>query len=144
MLARRLNHVENIAQQDAAERALNKLARTFAAQMDTLKRIARRGSRWCGWRPYLAAMLRWLISRLDARRAPMLEAERIVHQQDLAELLRLAAQAADPDQSFEVRRYNARILRIAIARQELSRGVDRRTRDRLYERWEGRRGSLTL
>lgn len=38
MLARRLNHVENIPQQDAAERALNKLARSFAAQMDTLKR----------------------------------------------------------------------------------------------------------
>lgn len=28
MMARRLNHVENIPQQDAAERALNKLART--------------------------------------------------------------------------------------------------------------------
>jgi hypothetical protein len=27
MMARRLNHVDNIAQQDAAERALNKLAR---------------------------------------------------------------------------------------------------------------------
>ena len=38
MLARRLNHVENIPQQDAAERALNKLARSYAAQMDTLKR----------------------------------------------------------------------------------------------------------
>jgi hypothetical protein len=30
--ARRLNHVETIPQQDSAERALNKLARTFAAQ----------------------------------------------------------------------------------------------------------------
>jgi len=38
MLAQRLNHVDNIPQQDAAERALNKLARPFAAQMDTLKR----------------------------------------------------------------------------------------------------------
>lgn len=38
MLARRLNHVENIPQQDAAERALNKLARTFTTQMDALKR----------------------------------------------------------------------------------------------------------
>jgi hypothetical protein len=38
MLARRLNHVETIAQQDAAERALNKLARTFTTQMDALKR----------------------------------------------------------------------------------------------------------
>jgi hypothetical protein len=37
-LARRLNHVENIPQQDSAERAFNKLARTFAAQVETLKR----------------------------------------------------------------------------------------------------------
>ncbi|OUS20371.1 hypothetical protein A9Q95_08285 [Rhodobacterales bacterium 59_46_T64] len=38
MMARRLNHVDNIAQQDAAERALNKLARTYATQMESLKR----------------------------------------------------------------------------------------------------------
>ena len=38
MMARRLNHVANIPQQDAAERALNKLARTFAMQMEALKR----------------------------------------------------------------------------------------------------------
>ena len=38
MMARRLNHVETIPQQDAAERALNKLARTYATQMETLKR----------------------------------------------------------------------------------------------------------
>ena len=37
-LARRLNHVQTIPQQDAAERALNKLARTFTTQMDALKR----------------------------------------------------------------------------------------------------------
>lgn len=43
MLARRLNHVESIPQQDAAERALNKLARTFAGQMDTLKRYRSKG-----------------------------------------------------------------------------------------------------
>jgi hypothetical protein len=36
--ARRLNHVENIPQQDSAERAFNKLARTFAAQIEALKR----------------------------------------------------------------------------------------------------------
>ncbi len=36
--ARRLNHVENIPQQDSAERAFNKLARTFTAQMEALKR----------------------------------------------------------------------------------------------------------
>ena len=36
--ARRLGHVENIPQQDSAERALNKLARTFAIQVEALKR----------------------------------------------------------------------------------------------------------
>jgi hypothetical protein len=36
--ARRLAHVETIPQQDSAERALNKLARTYATQMETLKR----------------------------------------------------------------------------------------------------------
>jgi hypothetical protein len=43
MMARRLNHVDNIRQQDAAERALNKLGRTYAAQMDTLKRYRSKG-----------------------------------------------------------------------------------------------------
>lgn len=38
LMARRLNHTENLRQQDAAERAVNKLARTYAAQMDGLKR----------------------------------------------------------------------------------------------------------
>ncbi len=41
--ARRLAHVDNIPQQDAAERAFNKLARTFAAQMEALKRYRSRG-----------------------------------------------------------------------------------------------------
>jgi len=36
--ARRLNHVKTIPQQDSAERALNKLARTFAAQLEALKK----------------------------------------------------------------------------------------------------------
>jgi hypothetical protein len=36
--ARRLAHVQNIPQQDSAERAFNKLARTFAAQVEALKR----------------------------------------------------------------------------------------------------------
>ena len=36
--ARRLAHVDNIPQQDSAERAFNKLARTFTAQVDALKR----------------------------------------------------------------------------------------------------------
>jgi len=45
MMARRLNHVENISQQDAAERALNKLMRSYAAQMDTLKRYRSKGQR---------------------------------------------------------------------------------------------------
>jgi len=35
--ARRLAHVENIPQQDSAERAFNKLTRTFAAQVAALK-----------------------------------------------------------------------------------------------------------
>ena len=43
MMLRRLNHVENIPQQDSAERAVNKLGRTFAAQMDTLKRYRSKG-----------------------------------------------------------------------------------------------------
>jgi hypothetical protein len=43
MLARRLNHVETIPQQDAAERAFNKLARTFATQMEALKRYRTSG-----------------------------------------------------------------------------------------------------
>ncbi|TQE98087.1 MAG: hypothetical protein FKY71_15680 [Spiribacter salinus] len=34
----KLNHVNTIPQQDSAERALNKLARTFTTQMDALKR----------------------------------------------------------------------------------------------------------
>jgi hypothetical protein len=36
--ARRLAHVENISQQDSTERTFNKLVRTFAAQMEALKR----------------------------------------------------------------------------------------------------------
>jgi hypothetical protein len=36
--ARRLAHVESIPQQDSAERAFNKLARTFSAQVEALKR----------------------------------------------------------------------------------------------------------
>jgi hypothetical protein len=36
--ARRLTHVETLAQQDSAERAFNKLARTFAAQVEALKK----------------------------------------------------------------------------------------------------------
>lgn len=36
--ARRLNHVETIPQQDSAERAINKLARTFTTQIDALKK----------------------------------------------------------------------------------------------------------
>ena len=32
--SRRLNNVDNIPQQDSAERALNKLGRTYAAQLD--------------------------------------------------------------------------------------------------------------
>jgi hypothetical protein len=42
-LARQLAHVGNIPQQDSAERAFNKLARTFAAQVEALKRYRSRG-----------------------------------------------------------------------------------------------------
>ena len=37
-LARRLVHVETLDQQNSAERALNKLSRTFAMQLEALKR----------------------------------------------------------------------------------------------------------
>ena len=36
--ARRLSHVETIAQQDSASTMLNKLARTFASQVEALKK----------------------------------------------------------------------------------------------------------
>jgi hypothetical protein len=36
--AQRFAHVDTLAQQDSAERAFNKLARTFAVQMEALKR----------------------------------------------------------------------------------------------------------
>lgn len=41
--ARRLNHVDNIPQQDSAERAFNKLARTFTSQVEALKRYRSAG-----------------------------------------------------------------------------------------------------
>jgi hypothetical protein len=41
--AQRLANVSNIPQQDSAERALNKLARTFAAQPEALKRYRSTG-----------------------------------------------------------------------------------------------------
>ena len=41
--ARRLAHVDNIQQQDSAERAFNKLARTFAAQVEALKNYRSKG-----------------------------------------------------------------------------------------------------
>jgi hypothetical protein len=42
-LARRLAHVEDIRQQDSAQRALTNLTRTFAAQMEALKRYRTSG-----------------------------------------------------------------------------------------------------
>ena len=42
-MARRLNHPDTIPWQHSAERALNKLARTFSAQMETLKRYRCKG-----------------------------------------------------------------------------------------------------
>ena len=41
--ARRLNHVENLMQQDSAERAYNKLARIFATLVEALKRYRSSG-----------------------------------------------------------------------------------------------------
>lgn len=42
-MARRLNHTDTIPRQDSAERSLNKLARTFSAQMEALKRYRSKG-----------------------------------------------------------------------------------------------------
>jgi hypothetical protein len=39
----RLNIAADLRQEDSAERALNKLARTFAAQLEALKRYRRNG-----------------------------------------------------------------------------------------------------
>jgi len=41
--ARRLNHVETIPQQDSASTMLNKLARTFATQVEALKKYRSAG-----------------------------------------------------------------------------------------------------
>ena len=43
MAARRLNHVETIPQQDSASTMLNKLARTFATQVEALKKYRSAG-----------------------------------------------------------------------------------------------------
>ena len=43
VMARRLTHCETIPQQDSAERALNKLARTYTNQVETLKRYRSNG-----------------------------------------------------------------------------------------------------
>lgn len=43
MLARRLNHTDTIQQADAADRAYNKTARTFTAQLEALKRYRSKG-----------------------------------------------------------------------------------------------------
>ncbi|EAR51033.1 hypothetical protein OG2516_04024 [Oceanicola granulosus HTCC2516] len=42
-MARRLNGAKTLAQQDSAERAMNKLARTFTAQLEALKRYRSKG-----------------------------------------------------------------------------------------------------
>lgn len=53
--ARRLNHVENIPQQDSASNALNKLARTFTTQMQTFKQYRTGGEQ------------RVIVQRVDVR-----------------------------------------------------------------------------
>ena len=80
-------------------------------------------------------MLRWLIIAYDEWRAPMLEAEKLVVEQDHAALSHVAALAAAPNQTYDVRRSNARVLRIAIERKKLSRGVDTGTQYCLHEHW---------
>lgn len=87
-------------------------------------------------------MIQWLSSIIDRRRAPVLEAERIVYKDDQGALAFSAALAANTAASFEERRYHARVLRIAIEREALMQGVDRRTRDCVVESWLKRRGSL--
>ncbi len=87
-------------------------------------------------------MIQWLRSAIAKHRAPMLEAERIVYAQDQGALSFAAALAANTAAGFEERRYHARVLRIAIEREALMRGVDRRTRDCVLEGWVNRRGSL--
>ncbi len=44
VFARRLNGVETVPQQDSAARAFNQLARTFAAQVEALKRYRNGGN----------------------------------------------------------------------------------------------------
>jgi hypothetical protein len=44
IFARRLAHVDNIPQQDSADRAFNRLARTFAVQVEALKRYRSGGA----------------------------------------------------------------------------------------------------
>ena len=79
---------------------------------------------------------------MEWRRAAMLEAEALVYRQDRAGLRMAAEFAADTGRSFEERRYYVRVLRIAIERQCLSRGVDTGTRYCLHEQWRNRRGSM--
>lgn len=43
MMAKRLNQASNLPQQEAAERAFNKLTRSYVAQMETLKRYRSKG-----------------------------------------------------------------------------------------------------
>ena len=43
MMTRRLNQVQTLPQQESAERAVNKLGRTFASQVDALKRYRSKG-----------------------------------------------------------------------------------------------------
>jgi len=43
VMIRRLNHCETIPQQDSANNAINKLGRTFCAQLETLKRYRSKG-----------------------------------------------------------------------------------------------------
>ena len=58
LLAKRLIHTETIQQQDSAERAFNKLARTFTAQVEALKRYRSAGEQTLRSSIYLAVYSR--------------------------------------------------------------------------------------
>lgn len=101
------------------------------------------GGKWTAGSASPAAKLRWLQATLQDWPAPVREAERIAYYGDRAALLRCAHVAADPRQEPWLRRYNAsRVLRVAIARQDLAEGVETATRYGIHEHWRNRRGSL--
>src|SRR5437016_317121 len=76
--ARRLKHVDTIPQQDSAERAFNKLARTFTTQMEALKRYRTGGEAGSGAPP----------GNKNAVKHGLYTSEAIAQRRQLAELMR--------------------------------------------------------